>query len=163
MLLEKQIVGIAEVKTGAEREILVALGLGSCVAVALYESERGIGSLAHIMLPSKESGRRREGENMNKYADIAVSKSVALLEGLGGRRSRMVAKIAGGACMFDLGKDGNPDIGRRNVEAVKQVLQELGIPLAAEDTGGSRGRSVEFALQDGKLTVRTIRGNERTL
>ncbi len=141
----------------------MTLGLGSCVVVALYEREKTIGTLAHIMLPNQASGRRREGENMNKYADIAIPESVRLLEEKGGRRAVMTAKIAGGACMFDLSRDGNPDIGRRNVEAVKMILGELNIPLQGEDTGGGRGRSVEFFLATGELRVRTILGGERVI
>lgn len=141
----------------------MTLGLGSCVVVALYERDRAIGTLAHIMLPNRASGRRRENENMNKYADIAIPESVRLLERKGGRRACMTAKIAGGACMFDLSRDGNPDIGRRNVEAVRGILGELNIPLEGEDTGGRRGRSVEFHLATGELRVRTVLGGERVI
>jgi len=141
----------------------VTLGLGSCVVVALHERERKIGSLSHIMLPNREAGRRREGENMNKYADVAIPESVRLLEERGGRRAFMRAKIAGGSCMFDLSRDGNPDIGKRNVEAVREILRELKIPIAGEDTGGDKGRSVEFFPASGELLVRTILGGERTV
>jgi chemotaxis protein CheD len=131
--------------------------------VALYEREKAIGTLAHIMLPNRASGLRREGENMDNSADVAIPESVRLLESLGGRRGVMAAKIAGGACMFDLSRDGNPDIGRRNVEAAMAILRELNIPLEGEDTGGSRGRSVEFLLATGELRVRTVFGVERTI
>lgn len=100
---------------------------------------------------------------MNKYADVAIPESVRLIEDLGGCRSSLIAKIAGGACMFDLSRDGGPDIGRRNVEATKAMLEVLNIPLTAEDIGGERGRSVEFHLDTGELRVRTVRGGERII
>lgn len=115
------------------------------------------------MLPDRQSGRRRDGENMNKYAEIAIPEAVRLLEVKGGSRVFMSAKIAGGACMFDLARDGNLDIGRRNVEAVREILRQQGIPLEGEDTGGSRGRSVEFLLDSGDLRVRTVLGREQTI
>ena len=159
----RQSVGIAELKTTSAGDILVTLGLGSCVVVAIYEKDLKIGSLAHIMLPDKACGRRREGENMLKYADEAVPAAIRAIEKQGGLRSVMTAKIAGGSCMFDLGKDDQPDIGFRNVEAVRKILGELNIPLIAEDTGGKRGRSVEFDLDTGLLLIRTIHGGEQLI
>ena len=156
-------VGIAEIKTAGWGDVLVTLGLGSCVVVAVYDCEAHLGSLAHIMLPDKACGRRRAGENMFKYADEAIPAAVRAIEKIGGKRSSMKAKLAGGSCMFDLGRDGRPDIGRRNVEAARSILERLKIPLVAEDTGGRRGRSVEFLPASGELLIRTIHGGERRL
>ena len=100
----RNLVGIAELKTAGSGETLTSLGLGSCVAVAIYDRQMRIGALAHVMLPSKDFGKRREGENMLKYADIAVPEALSLLESKGCNRIFMEAKIAGGACMFDLYK-----------------------------------------------------------
>jgi chemotaxis protein CheD len=156
-------VGIAQLKTAEAEDVLVTLGLGSCVVVAIYDSELKRGSLAHIMLPHEAFGRRREGENMLKYADVAIPASVHLLEERGCSRSGMTAKIAGGACMFDLSKDGQADIGQRNIQAAEEVLASLDIPLVAVDTGGTRGRSVEFRMDSGELRVRTVYGPEKVI
>lgn len=161
--MERQAVGMAELKTAGPGEALVTLGLGSCVVIAVYEAERKLGSLAHIMLPRKSSGRRREGENMNKYADIAIPAAIQALVDMGGDRTSMTARIAGGSCMFDLAGEGQGDIGRRNVEAVKSILKSCDVPLVGEDTGGNRGRSIEFRIDSGALLVRTIRGEGRTI
>jgi chemotaxis protein CheD len=161
--MERQAVGMAELKTAGSGSVLVTLGLGSCVVIAIFEAERRMGSLTHIMLPRKSSGRRREGENMNKYADVAIPAAIEALEEMGGKRSSMTAKIAGGACMFDRAGEGRGAIGRRNVEAVKSILKSCDLPLVGEDTGGNRGRSVEFRIDSGVLLVRTIRGEERTI
>ncbi|MDB4285482.1 hypothetical protein N9903_01075 [bacterium] len=65
--------------------------------------------------------------------------------------------------MFDLGMEHQPDIGRRNVTAVRSILEKLEIPLIAEDTGGTRGRSVEFRVENGAMLIRTIHGGERRI
>jgi chemotaxis protein CheD len=161
--MERQAVGMAELKTAGPGGVLVTLGLGSCVVIAIFEAERRMGSLTHIMLPRRSSGRRREGENMNKYADVAIPAAIEALVEMGGKRSSMTAKIAGGSCMFDFAGEGQGDIGRRNVEAVKNILKSYDLPLVGEDTGGNRGRSVEFRIDSGALLVRTIRGEERTI
>lgn len=157
-------VGIADLRTGGPGEVLAAIGLGSCVAIAIRDRVRLRGSLAHIMLPQQSDGVRRAGENMRKYADVAVPEAIRALEYIGCRRADMEAKIAGGASMFDLGRaaDGT-DIGRRNVEAVLRALVEQGIVLAASDVGGREGRTVEFSIDSGELAVKTVRGARRII
>jgi chemotaxis protein CheD len=157
-------VGIADLRTGGPGEVLAAVGLGSCVAVAIRDHARRRGALAHIMLPQQSDGRRRPGENMRKYADVAVAEAVRALELIGCRREDLEAKIAGGASIFDLGRmaEGG-DIGARNVEAVVRALEAAGIPLLASDVGGREGRTVEYAIDTGELAVKTVRGARRAL
>lgn len=157
-------VGIAELRIGGPGEVLAAIGLGSCVAVAVRDRARLRGSLAHIMLPQQSDGMRRPGENMHKYADIAVPEAIRALEYIGCRRADMEAKIAGGASIFDLGRGAEGgDIGSRNIEAVIRALEEQGIPLLGSDVGGREGRTVEFSIDSGELAVKTVRGARRTL
>jgi chemotaxis protein CheD len=156
-------VGIADVRTGGAGEVLAAIGLGSCVAVAIRDAVRRRGSLAHIMLPQQTYGRRRPDENMRKYADVAVPEAIRALELYGCHRADMAAKIAGGASIFDLGRGELGDIGSRNVEAVMKALAEAGIPVVAADTGGREGRTVEFRIDTGEFVIRTVRGDRRTL
>lgn len=158
---KKHLVGIAELKTVGDGESLACLGLGSCVAVAIYDKKNHIGALAHVMLPSQNFGKRREGENMLKYADVAVPEALRLLESLGSNRIFLEAKIAGGACMFELFKESQSDVGSRNVTAVRDMLNELKIPVVGADTGGSKGRSVELRTASGEFLVRTVRGKEK--
>ena len=157
-------VGIADLRTGGPGEVLAAVGLGSCVAIAVHDRVRRRGSLAHIMLPQQTDGRRRLGENMWKYADVAVREAIRALENIGCNRADMGARIAGGASIFELGRgvEGG-DIGKRNVEAVVRALADQGIPLLGSDVGGREGRTVEFSIDTGELAVKTVRGTRRTL
>ena len=129
----------------------------------MYDRKNRIGALAHIMLPSKDFGKRREGENMLKYADVAVPEALRLLEKNGSNRNHIEAKIAGGACMFDLFRESQSDVGSRNVAAVRKILEGLKVPITGEDTGGSKGRSVELKTQSGDFSVRTVRGKEKVI
>ncbi len=148
-------VGIADLNIGRSPDVIVTLGLGSCVGVALYDKVAKIGGLAHVMLP--DSKQARSGQNPAKFADTAIPLLIEKMERAGASRSRMVAKIAGGAQMFSFSdKNLQLNIGKRNVEAVKAVLAEEKIPLVAEDTGGSYGRSVELHTDSGKFVVRTV-------
>lgn len=131
-------------------------GLGSCVGVVLYDEVKKLAGLVHIMLPDS-SMSRSETINFAKFADTGI---IALVEKLieeGAQKYRLKAKIAGGAQMFQFSSAKDMmRIGPRNVEAVKKVLKELGIPLVAEDTGGNKGRTIEFDPETCKLLIRTV-------
>jgi len=156
-------VGMADLQIAKAPDILVTLGLGSCVGVALYDSKAKIGGLAHIMLP--DSKQTRKGEtNVAKFADTAIAKTLADMEKQGAKRQHITAKIAGGAQMFAFNNASEVmRVGDRNVEAVKKVLGMEKIPLIAEDTGGNFGRTIELDTSTGKLFVRTINKGEKEI
>jgi chemotaxis protein CheD len=149
-------VGIGEMKVGRAPHRLLAVGLGSCVAVAMVDRDRRCGGMAHVMLPFLPK-RVREGANLLKYADHALIQMVTAILGVGGRKENLVAKMCGGANMFGAPRgDLFLDVGSRNVEAVRRKLAELAIPLVAEETGGHQGRSVELSLETGQVKVRSL-------
>ena len=127
-------VGISDQNIAKGDEVLVTYALGSCVGICLYDSRLKLAGMAHIMLSSSQ-GFSPVGKELEKFADTAIPRLLARMEQQGALRSRMTAKIAGGAQMFHGG--GNvqlSDIGKRNIEAVKEELRRLRIPIMAEDT-----------------------------
>ena len=153
-------VGMADLNICKSPDGITTLGLGSCVGIAVRDPQTGVGGLAHIMLP--DSTQIQNNSNIPKFADTGIEDLVKKVVAAGASRSRLVAKIAGGAQMFSLG--GNADsllkIGARNVEACRNVLSALRIPILSEDTGGSWGRTVELFSDSGMLEVRAI-GREK--
>lgn len=150
-------IGMGEYHIG--REPMVSIGLGSCVALVIHDRERSMGGMAHVVLPSCNGTRERPG----KYADLAVDLLVSSL--INGRRGNgsLVAKIAGGACMFS-NLSNHMNIGERNVECVKAHLKRHGIRLEAEDTGGNCGRTIYyFPEEQGKVIVKLANGSVVTL
>lgn len=155
-------VGMADYKVGRNPASLISYGLGSCVGIALFDSITKIGGLAHIMLPN--STQARSTENPAKFADTALPLMLAEMVQLGAGKSRITAKIAGGAQMFTFTNVTDiMRIGERNAEAVKEVLKKLDIRILAEDTGGNYGRTVELRLDTGKFRVKTIDKGEKEL
>ena len=130
-------------------DVLVSLGLGSCVGVALLDRRAIVAGLAHVVLPAAEGRSEAPG----KYADTAVPALVDAVLGLGARRLRLEAVLVGGASMFSFGGAGL-DIGQRNDAAVREELARLRIPVAAAETGGSRGRTVRVDVQTGVVTAK---------
>jgi chemotaxis protein CheD len=118
--------------------------------------------MAHVMLP--DSSQFANQHNPAKFADTALP---ALLEEMlrwGAGRQRLVAKLAGGAQMFN-SQGGGPllNIGPRNVAAVKETLQQLGIPVSGEDCGGSMGRTMILDTETGAVYIRAIGRPVRSL
>ena len=148
-------VGMADLKLCLPPAGITTLGLGSCVGVALRDTVNKVGGLAHVMLP--DSTAIRNNSNVAKFADTGVAELVRIMEQAGARRSRMVAKIAGGAKMFNFNSDSTMmQVGDRNVEGVKKKLKELGIRLLAEDTGLNFGRTVEFFPETGDFVIKAV-------
>jgi len=155
-------VGMADLQSSRHPCVITTLGLGSCVGIALYDPIRKIVGLAHIMLPSSQQARNNS--NIAKFADTAIVKLVDDMVMLGAMKFQIVAKIAGGAQMFTFNDPSEiMRIGTRNVVATKEVLYELGIPIAAEDTGGTFGRTIEINSENGKLFIKTIGHGQREI
>jgi chemotaxis protein CheD len=120
-------------------EMLLSLGLGSCIGLALVDQRRGVAGLAHIMLPEAIGN----GGPAGKFADLAVPELVARTVALGTARTSLKAVLVGGAQMFALGAGNSLDIGVRNEAAVRGMLAAERIPVAAAATRGSNGRTIK--------------------
>lgn len=152
-------VGIADMNIVKGPMTIRTSGLGSCVGIVLYDERKKIAGLLHIMLPDSSLGKS-ERVNAAKFADTGIYALMELLKAEGVRPMSLKAKIAGGSQMFKFGSSDTIRIGPRNVEAVKKELKRLSIPLVAEDTGGSSGRTIEFDPATSLLNIRTV--NEGT-
>jgi len=153
------VVGMADLRVAKHPDILTTLGLGSCVGITLYDASKKIGGLAHVMLPTYKGF---EGQNIAKFADSAIIELVNQLVRIGAHRVSLVAKLAGGAHMF--GRTQNNDmlkIGERNAAACIAILRQLGIPVKANDTGGTHGRTIELYMDTGALKIRTVGAGEK--
>ncbi|HIP58271.1 MAG TPA: chemotaxis protein CheD [Archaeoglobus profundus] len=147
--MQKIVVKVGEYRVvKGEEYVLISLGLGSCVCLAMYDAINKIGGLAHILLPNS-NGR----EESAKYADQAVKLMVRDMKKLGAKN--IVAKIVGGSEILPIL---DIKIGERNVKIVKEQLKMYNIKLIAEDVGGSVGRSVFFYIKDGRMLIKYSRG-----
>lgn len=150
-------VGMADLKTCISPNGITTLGLGSCVGIAIRDPQTKIGGLAHIMLPDSTAIRNSQ-LNIAKFADTGIEELVKQMEKLGAKRTRMVAKIAGGATMFTFQGSNSlaGQVGERNSNAAKKKLKELNIPILAEDIGANYGRTVTFYPETGEFHIRAV-------
>lgn len=154
-------VGISDMKIVNVPEGLISYALGSCVGICIIDKTAQIAGMTHIMLPYNNNADKT---NIFKYADTGISEMIKQMEYLGGLRSRMIAKIAGGAKMFEIkGSSIVGNIGERNIAATKETLQKLRIKLFAEDVGENYGRTIIFDSITGSLTIKSFGKNLKVI
>jgi len=160
---ELTIIGLSEYGVATAPGILMTYGLGSCIGIALYDPELRMGSLAHTLLPTSHEGNLPPVKSA-KFTDLAINYMVEELVKSGCAKERLVAKLAGGASMFDSQyRSFRGDIGQRNVDSAKKTLAVHGIPLLAEDTGGDYGRTVEFHVSSGLMLIKAMQKPSKTI
>ncbi len=148
-------VGIADAKIISAPNSIMTIGLGSCVGIALYDTVKKIAALIHIMLP--DSTQFKSNTNPMKFADLAIPMLIEKMEKQGCNKRNIVAKIAGGASMFNFSdKSIISDIGKRNSEAVKKTLRDESIRIMAEETGGNKGRTMILKANDGSVILKVV-------
>ena len=149
-----QTVGISEMKISRRREeILVTYSLGSCVALCLVDPIIGAAGLIHCMLPQASIDAEKARRNPAMFVDLGVQ---ALLDGmaaLGSTRRTLVAKVAGGANVFD--DRGMFRIGERNLASLRKVLWKNDLLIAAQDVGGTKARTMYVSVATGKVLLRS--------
>jgi chemotaxis protein CheD len=140
--------------SSAPGDELVAIGLGSCIGLALVDREAGVAGLSHVVLPESQG---KPGPAA-KFADLAIPDLISRLLEAGAERRRLQAVMIGGARMFTVGA--SLDIGARNSEAVREALVSERIKIHAEEIGGNRGRTARVIV--GTEISSQLAGGERT-
>jgi chemotaxis protein CheD len=131
---------------------LICLGLGSCLAITLYDKIARIGGLAHAMLPSFIEGIDKK--NPGKYVDTSIYLMVDDILEIGGDKDDIEAKLIGGSQMFSFISPDTLDIGSKNIQSAKTTLKNEGIPIVSKDVGGQIGRTISFNVCTGKVELK---------
>ncbi|MGH1414093.1 MAG: chemotaxis protein CheD [Pelagimonas sp.] len=126
-----------------DAEAVLTTVLGSCIAVCLSDTVRGIGGMNHFLLPNREGVG---GENV-RYGAYAMELLINGLLKQGAERGQLQAKVFGGGNMIGTLRD----IGGSNAEFARQFLSDEGIPCLAESTGGTQARRIRFWPTSGKV------------
>ncbi|EEG76491.1 chemotaxis protein CheD [Dethiobacter alkaliphilus] len=153
-------VKIADYAALKEEGMLITVGLGSCVGVALYDSSAKVAGLAHILL--SDSSLFKNQSNPGKFADTALPLLLEDMARFGARPNRIKAKIAGGSQLFSF-ENKTLSVGEKNIASVRSVLAGLRVPITSEDVGGSVGRTMKVMAADGTVLVSTVGNGEREL
>lgn len=164
--------------SGHQGDRLLAIGLGACVGICVFDATAGIAAMVHVVLPHTPAAppattpKRGIVHLPGKCANTAIPHLLAEMEKAGASPTRLKAAIVGGAQIFTPPpagpRPGTPptarlEIGPRNVEAVKKGLAAARVPIVAEMTGGFSGRTVTFHVTQGQVFVRPIGSEDKLL
>ena len=125
------------------------MALGSCVSVVLLDPTVKAAGMVHIALPDSKLQCSRREFKPGYFADTGVAALLAEMRKFGssGQLKDMYVKLAGGARVIK--GEGALDIGRRNIEAIKVILQASNVRPVAHDVGGVISRTVTVELNTG--------------
>lgn len=126
--------------------------LGSCVSICLWDKIRCIGGMNHFLLPASQEG----GQTSSRFADVATGTLLESLQASGCRIENLVAKIFGGSAILRTEKDYAKSLGAANVVAALRLMNNAGIPVVAQETGGIQGRKIVFNTDEGSAWSRRI-------
>ncbi len=129
--------------------------LGSCIAVCLYDKVEQISGMNHYLVPLWNEN----GLQSPKYGNISIPKLIENMLNIGCKINNIEAKIFGGGNVIEV-KQEEMMIGRKNILIAKEILQEYGIPITAQDVGGTRGRRILMRSDTGKVFLKYTRGEE---
>ena len=127
-----------EYKVSDDPDVVLSTILGSCVSVCIRDPVAKIGGMNHFLLPGKndKGGSSELDPNAIHLMELLVNGVMRR----GALRDRLEAKIFGGAKMIV----GLSDIGRLNAQFAKRFLEYEGIRVLGGDTGGERGRRLQY-------------------
>jgi chemotaxis protein CheD len=127
--------------------------VGSCVSVCFFDPARRAGGANHYVLPMAGAA----GVSSARFGDVAIPELMARMLALGCDERRLVAKLFGGASvLLPSDRSGAESLGSKNARIARQLLAARGVPLVAEDVGGTRGRKVVFRTDTGDAWVRRL-------
>ncbi len=147
--LRRRTVAQGEMQVSDERDVVLTTVLGSCVAACFYDPVAQIGGINHYLLAD---GTASDTASMQRYGVYAMEVLINAMLARGGARSRLRARIFGGATM----REGFRDIGGANIAFARTFLRQERIALVGEDVGGTRARRVEFRAAVGLARCRSV-------
>jgi chemotaxis protein CheD len=125
--------------------------LGSCVSVCLFDREAQVGGMNHYLLPLQ-----LERERNSRFGSVAIEMLLSEVVSHGARRTRIEAKVFGGASMTGMSRTGHRPLGDENVRLALRLLESFAIPVVDGDVGGSRGRKLVFHTDEGTAWMRLL-------
>lgn len=145
-------IGIGEY-FASNQDVVIHTVLGSCVAVCLYDPEKKIGGMNHILMPFNPDIHNYDASA--RYGINAMELLINAIMRLGGNREKMVAKTFGGAnILMALSRENG--VGERNVEFVVDFLRAEKIKILGRDFGGHDSRKIFFHIATGDVFLKRI-------
>jgi chemotaxis protein CheD len=143
-------------------DIYIATVLGSCISVALFDTQLQLGGLNHFMLPKSSRDVVLE-EDEGRFGDYAVELLINDMMKKGAKRAHLQAKIFGGSNVLEDNGYHQNMTGINNINFALNFLKEERIPILVNDTGGIFPRKIYFHPQTTKVFLKRIQKSGMTV
>ncbi|HEY4363687.1 MAG TPA: chemotaxis protein CheD [Bryobacteraceae bacterium] len=148
--METITVGIADCQVSNDpNHLLVTHGLGSCIAVTVYDPVAKVAGMLHFMLADSRASGDQAKHRPHMFADTGIPDLFHAAYARGADKRRMIVRLVGGAQVLD--PNGVFNIGKKNHAACRRILWAAGVLVHAEEVGGKISRTVRLEVASGKL------------
>lgn len=134
----------------------IATVLGSCISVCIRDPKSGIGGMNHFMLPENSSNDGKWGstdvDKATRYGSYAMEHMINDILKYGGNRKRFEIKICGGGRILKM----MTDVGKKNINFIKEYLHTEGYEFVSEDVGDIYPRKVRYLPKTGKMLIKKL-------
>jgi chemotaxis protein CheD len=134
----------------SDPDVIITTVLGSCVSVCLFDVAAGIGGMNHFLLVHQGDSATDDLRYGVNAMELLINKVLQA----GGERSRLAAKVFGGARIIDHAKD----IGGSNARFACDFLQRESIRCVSQSLGGTMARRIRFYPTTGAAKQLQIAG-----
>lgn len=152
-------IGLGELAvTRDTKKVLICIGLGSCIALCIYDPVEKLSGMAHLLLPCD----RYDWDTDHAPAKYITSGAPLLISRMlqkGSLKENLIIKVAGGAKVLTVPGDNSfLDIGLKNIAEIKSTLDRQGLKICQKEGGGNVGRTVWFFTDTGRIIVHIVNG-----
>jgi len=138
-------------------KVVIYTLLGSCIAVCLFDAQKGIGGMNHFMLPRQSPFSYKSKESKPGWFGLdSLDLMIEDILTMGGSLSRLKAKVFGGAQVVEKLDLRNTNVPTANINFALDYLTEKKIPVIAKDIGGYSGRKIYYNLEDNSVMVQRL-------
>ena len=159
----KTAVNFSEMKISSNPvETLVAFSIGSGIGMTVHDPVGGVGGVLNFLLPDST---RANGTNCANtpcmFADTGITSFLKVLFEQGAKAENLKVVIAGGAHIMD--QTGDFNIGQKNLDALKNRLNDYDVKIHYEAIGGTKNRAISLEIGSGKSIIKTLGEGEEAV
>lgn len=137
----------------AASDVTFSTILGSCISACVRDRMALVGGMNHFLLAEQSGSARDRYGASARYGAFAMEQLInkVLTRGTGRKANLEIKPFGGGKINSVL-----DDVGAKNIEFVRQFLEDEGYVVTSEDLGGSYARRVLFKPYSGRAFVRRL-------
>jgi chemotaxis protein CheD len=148
----QKIIGIGEMALSDKLgDSIKTFALASCVGIVVYSAFRRAGGMLHIALPAPLSNKEENGRVFYYASDGIPILINQMCKQYGCVKSELMVSLYGGA--NSIRSNDVFDIGRKNLEYVRNIFKEMNLKFDDTETGKNISRTIELDIVTGQVGI----------